>query len=367
MSKEVDENYNNAFHFSVRKRLFYLFLSLFILLVILLAVSFLINFNRLNAVSSIESCGDGSFSGTCSLTKPYYCDENKDLVLNTSLCGCSEDFSKGNGVCFSSYSLYPKVVTLNYILNGERDTLDYTVYGGVDEYLSSLSQSINYYSGEISSRADFKTNKINEEVQRDFLMSLVVEIQNIAPENRDDQARIAISIVQNIPYGESEEKYIFGNQEITYSRYPYQVLYDNRGICGEKTELLAFLLREIGYGTSFFYYPEENHESLGISCPVYRSFSGTGYCFVETTAPSIISDNNINYADIGKLKSYPEVFFISDGLIFGENNFYEYKDSKQISSIRSFIENRGWIGPIKKNDYEKLRDKYGLVDEYYGE
>ncbi len=367
MSEEVGYGEGRFWSFSLRKNLVYSFIVLIVLLFVLIFVSYLVNVSRINTMSSVETCGDGGFVGTCSINKPYYCSSDGQLVRNSNFCGCPFNSSKVNGDCYSSYSVAAKEINLRYLLDGKENSFSFSVYGGLDNYLSSLDQSIKYQASEISSRADFKLDKINEDVQREFLMPLVVEIQNRAPDNKDDQARIAISLVQNIPYGQSDKTYSFAGQEVPYSRYPYQVLYDNEGICGEKTELLSFLLREIGYGVSFFYYLDENHEALGIKCPVYESFSNTGYCFIETTAPSIIGDSGINYVDLGNLYSDPELFFISEGLTFGEDNFYEVRDAKRLNRIRSFIDNYGWIGPLRRNLYDRLKIKYKLVDEYYGE
>lgn len=355
----------NKFIFSLNKRIFYFVVGILCVLILISLASIFSRIARENIYAKIPVCGDGSFPGTCSLNKPYYCGEKGVLVYDSDVCGCPEGFSKADGKCASKYGLTEKEVSLKYIFSGEEKEINFVVYDEMDNYLSGLSQSIIYSEGESSSRADFKIKKMDEKIQREFLMPLVAEIQNLDLD-KDDQARIAISLVQHIPFGESNESYNFGGNKIPYSRYPYQVLYDYKGICGEKTELLSFLLREIGYGVAFFYYIDENHESLGIKCPVYESFSSTGYCFVETTAPSVITDNKINYVGTGKLNSVPELFFISEGLTFGENNFYEKHDAKKLIRIRNAVEKRGWLGPLRKIAYENLKEKYGLVDEYYG-
>ncbi len=364
----MDEGVANNFNFSMNKKLFYVIIIALVVIALILLGSFFARTIKDNIHNEIPICGDGSFPGTCSLTKPYYCSEEGVLIYDSELCGCPDkgEFVKNNKHCASVYQTNPHGWTLYYDADNENDSILFEVYGGVNDYLSFLRQSMIYSDGEVFSRADFKLNKMDDDVQKTFLMPLVLQIQNIAPHDRDKQARIAVSIVQNISFGESNKTYSFGGTKLNYSRYPYQVLYDYEGVCGEKTELLAFLLRELGFGVSFFYYPEENHEALGIKCPVEKSFSSTGYCFVETTGASIISDNEINYADIGKLYSIPELYFISEGLTFGEENFYEYRDAKKLQRIRNSVEKRGWLGFFKKRSYEKLREKYGLVDEYYG-
>jgi len=353
-----------SFHFSVSKKLFYFFIGVLIIVVLILLGSFFTKLAKDNIYKKIPVCGDGSFPGTCSLSKPYYCSEEGVLIKAPDKCGCSDSFDRVNNFCVSNYETDSKKIILNYTLKSENKFLEFNSYNGFNNYLYSVKQSIFYSNGKDSSRADFKLNKIDNELQREFLMPLVVQIQNLGL-SKDDQARVAISLVQNIPFGESNKTFIFGNQDVPYSRYPYQVLYDHEGVCGEKTELLAFLLREIGYGVSFFYYPDENHEALGIKCPVEESFSSTGYCFVETTAPAIISDDEIIYSGIGKLNSIPELFFISEGLTFGLEEFYEYRDSRKLQRIRNAINGRGWVGPLMKKSFENLKKKYGLADEYY--
>ena len=152
-------------------------------------------------------------------------------------------------------------------------------------------------------------------------------------------------------------------QEINYSRYPYEVLYDMQGVCGEKSELLAFLLREIGYGVTFFYHKQENHESLGIKCPIEYSLGNTGYCFIETTGPSIITDNEIEYVGGIKLFSEPEVMIISEGTSLGDD-LYEYEDAKDLRNIRRTIEKKGKINIFKSRKLEELNEKYGLIEMY---
>ena len=161
---------------------------------------------------------------------------------------------------------------------------------------------------------DFKLKSINEEVQRTFLMPLVSKIQNITFD-KDEQAIIAISIVQNIPYGFSNKtQQISGKNSVAYSRYPYEVLYGFQGVCGEKSQLLSFLLKELGFQTAIFYNQQENHESVGIKCPIKESWQNTGYCFVETSGPSIITDTLISYTGGIILESKPEVMVISEGI-----------------------------------------------------
>jgi hypothetical protein len=119
------------------------------------------------------------------------------------------------------------------------------------------------------------------------------------------------------------------------------------------------LLREIGYGTSSFYYQLENHEAVGIRCPDEESYIRSGYCFVETTGPSILNNYNGNYY-FGKL-SEPETSIISNGISLGEK-LYEYKDSQKIMELINAIDKKGKLNYFQNRALEKLKEKYGIKD-----
>ena len=336
------------------KRSFFVLSLLFTILIIVNLAT------TIDAKSFEESktCGDGTFQNTCSLTKPFFC-LDRILIESSSTCGCPDGFIKKENLCLSNLQKESKRISLKYVLKGQENSIEFTTYNEVTNHLSSISRTIVYSGDEISSRADFKLKSINEEIQRDFLLPLVIAIQNSA-KSKEDQARIAISIVQNIPFGGSNKTINFGEQSVDYFRHPYEILSERQGVCGEKVELLAFLLREIGYGTAFFYFPKENHEALGIKCPVKKSLEKSGYCFVETTSPSIITEKEINYVGIGKLSSSFQIFLISDGISL-EKNLYEYKDAKRMNRIRKSFEKRDgrlnfFLYFLKKN----LNKKYGL-------
>ncbi|MDP3991884.1 MAG: hypothetical protein Q8P79_00020, partial [Nanoarchaeota archaeon] len=127
----------------------------------------------------------------------------------------------------------------------------------------------------------------------------------------------------------------------------------------EKSELLTFLLRELGYGTAIFYNQPENHESVGIKCPVEESYKGTGYCFVETTGPSIITDDSIEYFGGIVLESKPEIILISDG--YGlSRGLQEYRDAELMKRMR-----QGKFVPFRNFELKRLKERYGLVEIYY--
>jgi len=339
-------------------------LIIFVLALIALAVYAIYGPFKSNNVKEgkIPTCGDGSFYDTCSIKKPYLC-EKGELIEAARFCGCSEGFRKDGDQCVSDFNKNPKEIVLPYLFNSQRREVNFTMYKGLYDYLGNASRFINYNGEEKLFRVDFKFQKINEKNQKEFLLPLVVEIQNLASD-KIDQARIAISLVQNIKFGESNKLVnVTKSQTLPYSRYPYEVLYEDEGICGEKSELLSFLLRELGFGTVLFYNKFENHESVGIACPVEESYWNSGYCFVETSAPSILSDDEISYAGNVKLISKPEIMFISDGVSLGKD-LQEYKDAKEFGEIRQKIEEGKKLSSSESRKLDELNKRYGLVEIY---
>jgi hypothetical protein len=337
--------------------------------VILLAVIFIAAFAYMNGFfpgnKASNLCNDGTETGKCSSIQPYYC-QNKTLVQGPGLCGCPEtfNFSNDGGECVSNYQTGGKNISLKYVLDGEEGKINLIVYHGFANYTSKIPRSIEYIgSGKNFSRVDFKLKSINDQIQGDALSELVKEIQKITPD-KNEQAKIAASIVQNIPYGYKDGKISLSkNESVIYTRYPYEVLYDNRGICGEKSQLLAFLLRELGFGTAIFYNQQENHEAVGIGCPKGESWKNSGYCFVETSAPAVISDSEIEYVGGLKIISDPEIMEISDGLSLS-GKIPDYGDAKAMMRIREMIADSGKLNVYHQWRYDKLRAKYGLDGEY---
>ena len=162
--------------------------------VLVLIFLIMIKFNDFNE----EVCGDGTAYGNCSLRKPYFCLDGV-LVEKASVCGCPDMLTIEGDLCISNYQTNPKNITLKYVLRGEEMEIDFLVYKGMIDYISTLPNAISSNRDIEPSRQDFKLRNINEKEQRELLLPLSTKIQNLA-EDKIDQARIAISLVQNIPY-----------------------------------------------------------------------------------------------------------------------------------------------------------------------
>lgn len=249
----------------------------------------------------------------------------------------------------SKYLTDPKEMTFKYIVKGETGTINFTVYGGLNNYLSSIPREISYY-GTPPSDKDFILKNIDNLRQKEVTKELVTEIQKRSSE-KDQQAKIAISLVQNIPYDMVGFK--SGNLN---SRYSYEVLYDNTGVCGEKSQLLALILRELGFGVAIFDYELESHQAIGIKCSKTYSYLNSGYCFVETTQPAIITEVPTDYIGVGELKSTPEIIVISDGYTLGDIE-EEYSDANALKTITAM---GSVLDTYYYNRWYSIINKYGI-------
>jgi hypothetical protein len=309
------------------------------------------NINKNESIDKPQKCSDGTFFDRCSLNKPKFC-LNNSLIDKASVCGCSPGWQIKGESCFSEYSSDPKKQILKYTINSKNHELQFQVYGGLNKYLSELPRYIKYSGEELKpTDKDLLLKMMDENIQKNFLNELIFYINNSVKED-DDKARIAISIVQNIPYDFESV-----NSGASY-KYPYEVLYSNKGVCSEKSTLLAYFLRELGYGIAMFRFEAENHDAVGIKCPLEYSYINSGYCFIETTEPAIITDTNGNYISFGKLISNPRIIELSSGKSF-DSVSTEYSDAIEFKKIQPDSPGQKASDEI----YEKwlsLVNKYGL-------
>jgi hypothetical protein len=264
----------------------------------------------------------------------------------------------------SSFKTNPKTVDYNYILRGSRGHLIYTVYGGLNDYLRGLPRGITYYNTPPSD-IDFILRDLIDENQKTFLDPFVDKIK-ATTSNQDDQARIAISLVQNMDYDMNS----FRNGSIE-EKYPYETLYTDTGVCSQKSLLLAYLLRGLGYGVVIFRF--NSHDAVGLKCPQQYSYKDTGYCFVESTTPTIITDGSGDYfiSDnsnaTAKLPDTFKTLQVCDGNSF-DSVSEEYNDNIDYQNLDNKLNSYGSMRVLSRPAYDEWKSYYDrwqkLVDKY---
>lgn len=153
----------------------------------------------------------------------------------------------------------------------------------------------------------------------DFAKEFLEAIVSQGQKNKlsDDQmVELVLAFVQAIPYDDQKASNILSRAGGETMNYPYETLFENKGVCSDKSFLAVSLLRELGYGTAIFVYDNENHMAIGIQCPLQYSNYQSGYCYAETTSVG----NKIGI--IPELKAYAGKAVGSEELsYFGENGF----------------------------------------------
>jgi tetratricopeptide (TPR) repeat protein len=196
----------------------------------------------------------------------------------------------------------------------------------------------------------FYLTLLEHDEQKKALKSLIDSIKSLGRQNPFDDLRIATSLVQQIPYGKIK------NYQ-TRRFYPYEVLYNQCGVCEDKSILLAFLLKELGYGVVLLEFQTERHMAVGIKVPEEFSYKKTGYAFVETTTPNIISDCHCEYVNTGKLNSVPSIIPVSEGKTFNGVK-EEYRDASEWNDILL----RGkTLDQYHFSRFQYLANKYGMM------
>lgn len=238
---------------------------------------------------------------------------------------------------------------LTAILNGKKKSFSVNMDSDTYNYMYNIPRLPCPTCASITERDRVI---ITETTQKAALAPLVAAIQAVA-KKPDDQARIAVSLVQKIPYDWDKYDAIEAGQS-THLRYPYETIYDNKQICSESAYLIAFLLAELGFASGVFVFPEESHDTAAIKCPVKYSFKGTGYCLIEATAREIITYNTM-------ASRYTDDYILEDltptGREFSPKK--DYQDAQKYKSYRSKWL-KGKLGKKSNKKFKKLKKKYGL-------
>lgn len=237
-----------------------------------------------------------------------------------------------------------KKQSFDYVLYGKSGKITATLYGGVKDYLQSKEPTL-YYGYESDACKMVLDNKIQDKNMNEILNNIKTQTNN-----KDDQAKISVSLVQHISYPSL-------SYQTSSLRYPYDTLYYNFGVCSDKSLLLAYVLKNLGYDVVLFSFNKEKHMAVGVKTSEKYDYQNTGYAFIETTEPSIITDSSGDYLGAGKLTSFPSIIPISNGNAL-DSLSEEYADAIEFNQLKSEGET---LSPEKYRQWEMLMWKYGIT------
>jgi hypothetical protein len=217
----------------------------------------------------------------------------------------------------SDYQTLPKSVLYSYYTDTSRKSISLTTYGGFADYLSGRRSS----SGPDK---EVLRERMENILQQHYLQPLVDIIKNRSP-NPDGQAKIAISLVQHLPYN---AKRSFQQPAEWY--YPYETVYNNKGTTADKSLLLAYLLKELEYDTIVFDY--SSSMAVGVKCSPDYDYFNTGYAFIDVTRPTIITYVPDTEYGGGGISPNPRIIHVNEGKRTLDVNS-EYRDALQLKHL----------------------------------
>ncbi len=183
-----------------------------------------------------------------------------------------------------------------------------TLYGSIYDYFTNESRPPITTEGYYDYK-EFLSNSNDDGVIQEIVN------QALIASNNDSVAAVSILIplVQNIPYD-----YNTSIDNVTYRKYPYETLYTDTGVCDEKSVLLDKLLEKLGYGIALFDYPQMDHMTAAIQCPLNESNYGSGYCAIETTGAYPVGEISLFYGNswnerVSSQNAIPTVIVIDEG------------------------------------------------------
>ena len=237
----------------------------------------------------------------------------------------------------------PKTTTFSFFMGRDMRTMSFTTFGGLSDFFSNKSHSY-HYDPDNGVIVDLLENEVQNEFMRPF-----IEMIRQRSITGDDQAKIAISLVQRIPYN--------GNR---YTRtatdwyYPYETVHNNKGSAADKSVLLAYILNELGYETVLFEFP--GHMAVGVKASSRYSFYDTGYAFIETTRPTIITyEPDTSYGGFS-ISQNPRIIHLSGGKRVLDVSA-EYGDAMRMKQLE---EMGGSLNQSYRAELSKISDKYDL-------
>jgi transglutaminase-like putative cysteine protease len=141
----------------------------------------------------------------------------------------------------------------------------------------------------------------------DDVVAQLRAIRATANLDSDGYLELIAKYVQSIPYDDAQAA-----SGTLRQRFPVETLVDGKGLCGDKSVLLATLLAREGYAVALLEFPPEQHMAVGVRGPG-TSYDSTGWLFLETTAPTYVTDVPTSYSDGMRLTSRPKVHVVGSG------------------------------------------------------
>ena len=170
----------------------------------------------------------------------------------------------------------PVVKDYSWSYKEQNYSLNETLYQSIENYYSKKRKGI-YTNFEELSIAKYLNTPEEDKTIPEITSKILLE----AKKNKltaDQTVDLAIGMVQSLPYDEAR-----ASTDLTHPRYPYETLFEGKGICSDKTLLTVAILRQLGFGAAIFMYEKDQHMAAAVQCTKTDSNYSSGYCIAETT------------------------------------------------------------------------------------
>ncbi len=192
----------------------------------------------------------------------------------------------------------------------------------------SISATVNksVYNGAkngektvVTNRKDFDRSEwapgyfrafVDDYHQDEFYTGLLASLRTVRQEmelSDDEYLELMAVFVQSLEYD------IAGARNLeSGNRFPVETFVDGKGVCGDKSLLLAGLLSRERYDVALLLFLPEEHMALGVRSD-RNDYRNTSYAFLETTKVSLVGVVPDHLAGDIVLVSLPQVISVGDG------------------------------------------------------
>lgn len=187
---------------------------------------------------------------------------------------------------------------------------------------------------------------VDDETQKIIIQSLVENFRKYKQLWRlsdDEYAEFLTTYVQSLIY--DRKKFQAGN---TNPRFPVETIVDMKGICSDKSILLAGLLESEGFSVSLLSFKQEAHMTVGISVQKGYDYHNSGFAVIETTNFSYIGDTSGRFDGGMCIKSNPIIIPIGSGI----------KKYSKISEVKIILQTETEL----QNKLEELTPKMSVLN-----
>lgn len=256
----------------------------------------------------------------------------------------------------------------------------YWQYGGKIFMVNHSFSVRGYEAFRALSKPYFYFTEIPKGTENDYFAEFVVDRQNLkineilssiiakGTENHyseDQNAEMIISFVQSISLDEAKAARAKAKTGGVSMNFPYETLFEGKGISIDKSFLLYSLLKKYGYGVALFSYDNANHMAVGIKCELAYSNYQSGYCYVETTNGVVpmgevpVLNTQTGRAIPSSSSKYSDAGVVSLAAV----EIYQKVDGKTYGKKPEYMNSYGYVSPEKGELQAKMEKKQKKLED----